>query len=295
MREQNEETATERSRAAEIGADHPMERTAATSFPGTPTGVSGAMIEGRPPRLRRVLQVLILAALGIASAVAAASMLAKTPSDDSSVWEKDRRSMIERHLRNRGISSPAVLAAMEEVPRHRFVPAGHQAEAYGDHPLPIGLGQTISQPYIVALMTELLEPKRNQRVLEIGTGSGYQAAILSRVVAEVYSIEIVDELARRATRTLAELGYDNVHVRSGDGYDGWPEQAPFDAVILTAAPPRIPAPLLEQLRPGGRMVLPLGEATQDLLVLTRTADGYDRRVVAPVRFVPMTGKVQGRP
>jgi len=201
--------------------------------------------------------------------------------------------MVERHMRRRGISSPSVLAAMAEVPRHRFVPVNYLSEAYEDHPLPIGLGQTISQPYIVALMTELLEPDRKQRVLEIGTGSGYQAAVLARVYKEVYSIEIIDELARRARTTLSEVGYDNVHVRSGDGYDGWPDQAPFDAVILTAAPPRIPAPLLDQLRPGGKMVVPLGKVTQDLLVLTKTAEGFERRIVAPVRFVPMTGKAQG--
>ena len=222
-------------------------------------------------------------------------MFAKTPTDDTSAWANERQSMVERHMRRRGISSPTVLAAMGEVPRHRFVPEGYRAEAYGDHPLPIGLGQTISQPYIVALMTELLEPGRDQRVLEIGTGSGYQAAVLARVFKEVYSIEIVDELAQRAHETLKELGYDSVHVRSGDGYDGWPEQAPFDAVLLTAAPPRIPTPLLDQLRPGGKMVLPVGEVTQDLLVLTKTDDGFERRVVAPVRFVPMTGKAQGRP
>lgn len=203
-----------------------------------------------------------------------------------------RQQMIDRQLKGRDISNPAVLAAMQQVPRHRFVPQRYQSEAYGDHPLPIGEGQTISQPYIVALMTQLLEPEAGQRVLEIGTGSGYHAAVMSRVVGRVYSIEIVEPLGRRAAQVLKDLAYDNVEVRLGDGYGGWPEQAPFDAIILTAAPPRVPEPLIEQLKLGGRMILPLGDWHQELLVLTRTEDGYQRRTVTPVRFVPMTGRVQ---
>ncbi|MCH9651729.1 MAG: protein-L-isoaspartate(D-aspartate) O-methyltransferase [Deltaproteobacteria bacterium] len=206
-------------------------------------------------------------------------------------WQTARSGMVEQQLANRGVDNPRVLAAMAEVPRHRFVPDDLQAEAYRDHPLPIGYDQTISQPYIVALMAELLDPKGNERVLEIGTGSGYHAAVLSRVVEEVYSIEIVEELGVRASRVLAELGYDNIHSRIGDGYRGWQEAAPFDAIILTAAPARVPEPLVAQLRLGGRLVLPLGETSQDLQVLTKTESGLERQVIAPVRFVPMTGEI----
>ncbi|MCB1033305.1 MAG: protein-L-isoaspartate(D-aspartate) O-methyltransferase, partial [Acidobacteria bacterium] len=156
--------------------------------------------------------------------------------------------MIDDQLRRRGIDDPKVLAAVAEVPRHRFVPTEYRAEAYGDHPLPIGRGQTISQPYIVALMAQVLEARPGQRVLEIGTGSGYHSAVLSRVAKKVYSIEINDQLARTARRTLASLGYDNVEVRTGDGYLGWPEEAPFDAIILTAAPPEVPKALIDQLK-----------------------------------------------
>jgi protein-L-isoaspartate(D-aspartate) O-methyltransferase len=184
---------------------------------------------------------------------------------------------------------------MEEVPRHLFVPAAERGEAYADHPLPIGRGQTISQPYIVALMTELLAVSRHSKVLEIGTGSGYHAAVLSRVAGAVYTMEIVPSLGEEAGGTLAELGYANVHVRVGDGYQGWPEEAPFDAILLTAAPARIPEPLLAQLKPGGRMVLPLGTVQQELLVLTKRPDGtVETRNVLPVRFVPMTGEAESR-
>jgi protein-L-isoaspartate(D-aspartate) O-methyltransferase len=204
-----------------------------------------------------------------------------------------RRAMVEQQIRARGIANPEVLAAMEEVPRHLFVAAGERMEAYEDRPLPIGHGQTISQPYVVALMTALAGLRPDARVLEIGTGSGYQAAVLSRIAAQVYTVEIVEPLAELARRTLAGLGYDNVHVRVGDGYRGWPEAAPFDAIVVTAAPTEIPAPLVEQLKPGGRMVLPVGDHVQDLLVLTKRPDGgYDRSTVIPVRFVPMTGEAQ---
>ena len=203
--------------------------------------------------------------------------------------------MVEEQVKARDFKDAAVLAAMEAVPRHLFVPAGERGEAYADHPLPIGGGQTISQPYIVALMTELLGVGRQGKVLEIGTGSGYHAAVLSRVVGAVYSMEIVPSLGEEARGTLARLGYGNVHVRVGDGYKGWPEEAPFDAILLTAAPPSIPAPLLAQLKPGGRMVLPLGTVVQELLVLTKRPDGtVETRNVLPVRFVPMTGEAQGR-
>ncbi len=208
----------------------------------------------------------------------------------------ERHAMVEQ-IRLRGVTDPAVLAALEAVPRHLFVPAGERGKAYADHPLPIGGGQTISQPYMVALMTSLLDLRPGARVLEIGTGSGYQAAILSRVAGEVYTVEILTALADRARRTLADLGCRNVHVRTGDGFQGWPDAAPFDGIVVTAAPPSIPEPLLQQLRVGGRLVIPVGDrdAIQNLLVLTKRADGgFDRASVMPVRFVPMTGEAQRR-
>ena len=200
-----------------------------------------------------------------------------------------RQRMIEDQLRRRGISDPKVLEAMETVPRHLFVGQGQRNLAYEDGPLPIGSGQTISQPYIVALMTELLEPQRADKVLEIGTGSGYQAAVLSRVTKEVYSIEIVETLGAQAKKRLRSLGYNNIRVRIGDGFHGWPEEAPFDSIILTAAPPALPEPLLKQLKVGGKLVAPVGDGVQDLVLITRTEEGFDRRSVVPVRFVPMTG------
>jgi protein-L-isoaspartate(D-aspartate) O-methyltransferase len=201
--------------------------------------------------------------------------------------------MVEQQIKDRGIRNQAVLDAMRRVPRHRFVPVAFRGLAYGDGPLPIGQGQTISQPYIVALMTELIEPKKEMRVLEIGTGSGYQAAVLAECVAEVDSIEVVPELGRSAASLLRELGYKNVHVKVADGYAGWPEKAPFDAIVLTAAPPeRVPQPLLDQLKPSGRLVAPVGRDLQELVRIKHTANGFDREVIAPVRFVPMTGKAQ---
>lgn len=200
-------------------------------------------------------------------------------------------------IRARGVTDAAVLAALGAVPRHLFVPPAERARAYEDRPLPIGSGQTISQPYMVALMTSLLELRPGERVLEIGTGSGYQAAILSRVAAEVYTMEIRQPLAERARRTLADLGYRNVHVRNGDGFQGWPDAAPFDGIIVTAAPPSVPDPLLRQLKTGGRLVIPVGDrnSLQSLLVLTKRPDGgFDRSNVMPVFFVPMTGEAQQR-
>jgi protein-L-isoaspartate(D-aspartate) O-methyltransferase len=207
--------------------------------------------------------------------------------------EARRKAMVQEQLRRGGIRDPVVLAAMEKVPRHRFVPADLRELAYEDGPLPIGHGQTISQPYIVALMTELIEPKKTMRVLEIGTGSGYQAAVLGECVGEVDSIEVVPELGRAAAALLKEMGYRNVHVKIGDGYEGWPDRAPFDAILLTAAPPEhVPRPLLEQLKIGGRLVAPVGRGVQDLVRIRRTEKGFDREVIAPVQFVPMTGKAQ---
>jgi protein-L-isoaspartate(D-aspartate) O-methyltransferase len=211
--------------------------------------------------------------------------------------DSDRRArMVETQIVARGVRDPRVLAAMRKVPRHLFVDAAQRAEAYEDHPLPIPGNQTISQPYIVALMTELLELKPTSRVLEIGTGSGYQSAVLAELAKEVYTIEIVPELASLAAKRLTELAYDNVRTREGDGYRGWPEEAPFDAVIVTAAPERIPQPLLDQLAPGGVMVIPVGGFFQELKVFRKSMDGrVTERDILPVRFVPMTGEVEKTP
>jgi len=187
--------------------------------------------------------------------------------------------------------SDTVMGALGKVPRHRFVPFLQQGSAYDNRPLPVGEGQTISQPYIVALMTDLLDPKPGDSVLEVGTGSGYQAAVLAELVAKVYTIEIVEPLGKRAAQLLAELGYRNVSVRIGDGYNGWPQAAPFDSIIVTAAPAEVPKPLVEQLKPGGRMVIPVGAVseTQQLLLIEKQPDGsITTRRTLPVRFVPFT-------
>jgi protein-L-isoaspartate(D-aspartate) O-methyltransferase len=206
-----------------------------------------------------------------------------------------RERMVREQIESRGIRDAAVLAALRAVPRHAFVPEEARPRAYEDRPLPIGHGQTISQPYIVAFMTESAGLSAGERVLEVGTGSGYQAAVLAEVAAEVYSIEIVEPLAKRAAATLAELGYENVHVRHGDGYGGWPEAAPFDAIVVTAAAPRVPQALLDQLAPDGRLVIPVGEFVQELEVHTRTPDGIRVHRTLAVRFVPMTGEVRESP
>jgi protein-L-isoaspartate(D-aspartate) O-methyltransferase len=203
-----------------------------------------------------------------------------------------RAEMVAEQIEERGIRDPRTLAAMRTVPRHLFVPPQLAGDAYADHPLPIGHGQTISQPYIVAFMTEALGLRGGETVLEVGTGSGYQAAVLAGIAARVYTIEIVAPLAEESRERLARLGYGNVEVRAGDGYQGWPEKAPFDAVMVTAAAPRVPEPLKEQLKDGGRLVIPVGDAYQELIVLTRRGDRYTEERVLPVRFVPMTGKVR---
>ena len=198
------------------------------------------------------------------------TLLAESPPAGKDPYQSARAEMVETQLRARDIKDERVLAAMNTVPRHELVPEKYRRHAYIDNPLPIGESQTISQPYIVAYMTEQLELEGDERVLEVGTGSGYQAAVLGELVAEVYTIEIVPLLAARAKKDLARLGYKNVHVREGDGYRGWPENAPFDAVIVTAAPNHVPQPLLDQLRIGGRLVLPVGKKRQVLQVWTRT-------------------------
>lgn len=205
-----------------------------------------------------------------------------------------RRQMVDV-VRGRGVSDGRVLRAMGEVPRHLFVPENVRPQAYEDFPLPIGSQQTISQPYIVALMTSLLDLKGGEKVLEIGTGSGYQAAVLSKVAGEVYTIEILGPLSENARKAIDGLGYGNIHFRVGDGYAGWPEAAPFDGILVTAAPEKVPQPLLDQLKIGGKLVIPVGSFFQDLLVYTRTASGIERKNVAPVRFVPMTGEAQKPP
>lgn len=196
----------------------------------------------------------------------------------------------------RDITNRQVLEAMREVPRHEFVPPANREDAYGDHPLPIGYGQTISQPYIVALMTQVLDPQPADRVLEIGTGSGYQAAVLSRLVRHVYTIEIIAPLARRAEADLRRLSFTNVTVRAGDGYQGWPEEAPFDAIIVTCAPTAVPPALVEQLKDGGRLIIPVGdiETGQELILLRKRGSRIERQHVLPVRFVPMTGGAEGK-
>ncbi|MDF1785446.1 MAG: protein-L-isoaspartate(D-aspartate) O-methyltransferase [Verrucomicrobiales bacterium] len=192
------------------------------------------------------------------------------------------------------ITSEEVLKAMKLVPRHSFVPESQRSKAYEDRPLPIGHGQTISQPYIVALMTEKLDPNEDDRVLEIGTGSGYQAAVLANLVKDVYTIEIVEPLGKRAAETLEKLNYENVHVCIGDGYKGWPEQAPFDAIIVTCAPEHVPQPLVDQLKEGGRMMIPVGKhlQMQDLYLLEKSDGKLTRKSVLQVRFVPMTGQAR---
>ena len=222
--------------------------------------------------------------LGAAALLAAVGPL---PASDPEASLRER--MVREQIENRGIRNPEVLRVLRATPRHRFVPPGTRSAAYDDCALPIGYSATISQPYIVALMTELLTPGPRQRVLEIGTGSGYQAALLAQLTRQVYTMEIVPQLADSARRTLAALGYRNVTVRHGDGYRGWPEEAPFDRIIVTAAPPEIPRTLIDQLAPGGRLVAPVGEGWgQDLIVLEKKTDGSLRRTsVAPVIFVPM--------
>jgi protein-L-isoaspartate(D-aspartate) O-methyltransferase len=220
------------------------------------------------------------------------SAMSFNPDGDGNDTARAREEMVAAQIAAREVRDPLVLAAMKKVPRHLFVPQEAAAQAYEDHPLPIGHGQTISQPYIVAFMTEALSLRGGERVLEIGTGSGYQAAVLAEIAESVHTIEIVAPLAEESAGRLKRLGYPNVRVRAGDGYQGWPEAAPFDAIIVTAAAPRIPEPLKQQLKDGGRLIVPVGDESQELVLVTRRGDRFDERRVLPVRFVPMTGKVR---
>jgi protein-L-isoaspartate(D-aspartate) O-methyltransferase len=237
----------------------------------------------------------------LALIIAASTLLLATSGVAERDYSADREKMVETIValargpagpRDSGELNPLVLAAMREVPRHELVPGDVRAAAYANRPLPIGYGQTISQPYIVALMTDLARPERDHVVLEVGTGSGYQAAVLSRLVDRVYSIEIVEPLAKQAKERLHSLAYNNITVRQGDGYHGWSEHAPFDAILVTAAASHIPPPLVSQLKPGGRMVIPVGPPfmAQNLMLVEKAHDGrVHTRVILPVTFVPLTG------
>jgi protein-L-isoaspartate(D-aspartate) O-methyltransferase len=235
---------------------------------------------------------VLVAGLAVAALVSTAGcrqQVAPVPSPARTGFQSEREEMVRQQIRARGVKDPRVLEAMAKVPREEFIPADQRSLAYQDGPLPIGEGQTISQPYIVALMTELLEVKEGDRVLEIGTGSGYQAAILAELTPHVYTIEIIRTLAERAEKTLRRLGYDTVKVKTGDGYLGWPEHAPFDGIIVTCAPDEVPQPLRDQLAEGGRMVIPVGpQWTSQTLYLLRKKNGkLAQTAVIPVRFVPM--------
>lgn len=210
----------------------------------------------------------------------------------AAIDQSSREVMVEEQLKARGIKNAAVLQAMTKVSRASFLPPSMKNLAYIDGPVPIGEGQTISQPFIVGLMSELLAVPEKAKVLEIGTGSGYQAAILAAMGLEVYTIEILPQLASKAAATLQELGFSHVQIKPGDGYQGWPEHAPFDGIIVTAAAPRIPPKLLEQLKIGGKMVMPLGTSSQELRVFTKQAEGFTEENILPVRFVPMTGEIE---
>ena len=238
------------------------------------------------------LRILIIILLTIAVLAYIAKPLSCSDRNRES-WEAQRLKLVAG-LKSKGITDEAVLNAMSKVPRHLFVPENMRSLSYNDHPLPIGQKQTISQPYIVAFMCQALELTGKEKVLEIGTGSGYHAAVMSLISETIYTIEIIPELGNRAARTLNSLGYENVKVKVGDGYRGWPEFAPFDAVILTAAPPEIPQPLLDQMKVGGRLIAPVGKMWQELVLVRRDKDGYHEKELLPVRFVPMTGEAQER-
>jgi len=225
----------------------------------------------------------------LVSAVASCTNLSCS-SKGANRMEQLRKQMVKNQIEARGVTSPSVLKALSKVERHLFVPKAHLDDAYADHPLPIGKGQTISQPYIVALMSELCELNGNEKVLEIGTGSGYQAAVLSHLAESVYSMEIVPSLGKAAMKRLKDLGYDNVTVQIGDGYKGWPEEAPFDVIILTASPPEIPQTLFDQLKEGGVLVAPEGDYVQQLVKIKKENGRIIKKTITYVRFVPMVHK-----
>lgn len=233
----------------------------------------------------RAIRLATLACLLLAACAATS-----TPTQTAEDWAARRVRMVETQIRARDITDERVLAAMRKVPRHLFIPEERRAYAYEDHPVPIGLGQTISQPFIVAYMTDALKLSPTDKVLEIGTGSGYQAAILAELAREVHTIEIVPELAERARATLDSLGYKNVHVRYGNGYLGWPEAAPFDKIIVTAAPDEVPKALVDELAVGGTMIVPVGRVEQMMTIIRKTTRGVVQQETIPVLFVPMTGK-----
>jgi protein-L-isoaspartate(D-aspartate) O-methyltransferase len=239
----------------------------------------------RPGRIRLAISLAIVLA-----AAPALPDESKPGEEEQRYWKAMRDRMVERQIEARGVRDPRVLDAMRKVERHRFVPETMAKQAYADHPLPIGDGQTISQPYIVAAMTEALDPQPGDKVLEIGTGSGYQAAVLAELVSRVVSIEIIEALAIQARKNLVAAGCENVEVIVGDGYNGRPDEAPFDGIIVTAAPGEVPPPLLEQLAVGAHLVIPVGESWQELRVFTRRESGIESKTLMPVRFVPMTGE-----
>jgi protein-L-isoaspartate(D-aspartate) O-methyltransferase len=236
---------------------------------------------------RHILLILFICLLLILSCSSKQKNLPLPVAYQDSWWKQKAVEMVENQIISRGITDRRVIEVMKSTPRHLFVPEDMVDHAYNDGPLPIGWNQTISQPYIVALMTELLNLKGDEKVLEIGTGSGYQAAVISQLADSCYSIEIVKQLAELSSARLRDMGYNNVVVKQGDGYKGWPSRAPFDGIIITAAPDRLPEELIGQLRTGGRMVVPVGTFYQDLLLIIKTNKGYEKRNIIPVRFVPM--------
>ncbi|MGE0473999.1 MAG: protein-L-isoaspartate(D-aspartate) O-methyltransferase [Nitrospirales bacterium] len=242
------------------------------------------------PKMSLVAVLLIIGLGSVVTRCGNGNQAMSQGNEDTRQAERDW--MVNTQIVGGGITDPKVVVAMRRVPRHRFIPDEHVEGAYGDFPLSIGHNQTISQPFIVAYMTEALKLNSGEKVLEIGTGSGYQAAVLAELGAHVFSIEIIEPLALRAKAILSKLGYDTVRVRTGDGYQGWSDESPFDAIILTAAPSHVPSPLLEQLAIGGRLIVPVGGHTQKLLLMQRTEEGYQQSELLPVRFVPMTGQAQ---
>ena len=246
--------------------------------------------------MKRIIKIILLVMfVSACRAVEDGSRQQQNLIVDQDVFVQKRHKMVKEQIERRGIRDKLVLEAMRKVPRHLFVPDYLKDQAYIDSPLPIGNNQTISQPYIVAFMTEALKLKGDEKVLEIGTGSGYQAAVLAEIAKNVYTIEIIPSLGKRADEILKTLQYKNIHVEIGDGYRGLPDQAPFDAIMVTAAPEHIPQPLVDQLKIGGRMIVPVGDLYQELILITKQPDGsIKKKSVLPVRFVPMTGEAQDK-